>query len=382
MRKSFLLIFCILLISFTLAADSLYNSGFNGIELTGSNQKECRTILVDYSEKESISEDGVLSLRAEFIGRDNDNSYVLTKINGEENIIWPESFACEDSCWARVYIEELKYTPTEIELCLVTGGATQKAQIFSDSIIGLYSSPIIKIKNVAPDKIFLGQRAELITTITNVGSKEADIFVQFVGEDIRALIEISSFDIVEGEPKATTTILPGQTREFSYFIKPNLTSSYNLPSSVLTFKNVFGETQKIISNHPSLRVVDPKQAEIILISEGLSEDVFKFKVKVTNNWPTQFIGKIQIAPMDLLENPILDINVGGNGESEFEFQTKNLSLGNYSISATLLDGNMAFTTKSVSFQVTQTDFIFEIILASVGGIIALAIFLIIYFWKD
>jgi hypothetical protein len=382
MRTSILLILFILLLSFSFSADTLYNSGFNGIEVTGSGQKECRSVSVDYSQKESISKDGILSLRAEFIGKDNDNSYILTKINGNEQIIWPEAFSCDEACWARVYIPELKYTPTEIEICLITGGATQKASVFSDSTIGLYQSPIILIENSAPEKIFLGQRAELKTTIKNIGSKEANIFVQFVGEDIRAVIEISSFDIVEGEPKATTTIAPGEIKTFSYFIKPNLTSAYNLPSSVISFKNVFGENQKIFSNHPELRVVDPKQAEIILISEGLVDDIFNFKVKVTNNWPDEFLGKLEIVPSDLVEAPVIGIAVLPNGEGEFEFRTKKLSPGNYSISVTLLDGNDAFTTKSVSFEVNKTDFLFEIILAIVGGIIALAIFLIIYFWEN
>ena len=371
-----------MLLSFTFAADQLCNSGFSGIELTGSNQKECRSLSVDYSEKESISENGILSLRAEFIGKDSDNSYITTKINGGEKIIWPELFSCSDSCWARVYIPELKYTPTEIEICLITGGATQRASIFSDSTIGLYSSPIILIENSAPHEIFLGQRAELTTTIRNIGSIDSELFVQFVGEDVRSIIEISSFDIVEGDSKATTTIKAGETRTFSYFIKPNLTSSYNLPSSVLTFTNVFGEDQKIISNHPALSVIDPKQADILLISEGLDEDIFNFKVKVTNNWPKQFVGKMQILPEDLLEQSVLEINVPANGEVELSLASLPLLPGNYSISATLLDGNTAFTTKSISFEVNKTDFLFEIILAIVGGVIALVIFLIIYFWES
>jgi len=371
-----------MLLSFSFAADSLSSYGFKGIDLTGAGQKECSIVNVDYTEKETISQNGVLSLKAEFIGKDGDNSYVLAKINGEEKRIWPENFVCDQGCWARVYIPELKYIPTEIELCLVTGGATQKATLFSDSTIGLYSSPIILIENRAPDKIFLGQRAELETIIKNIGSKEIEIFVQFVGEDTRAVIEISSFDIVEGDPKATTTIKPGETKTFSYFIKPNLTSSFNLPSSILTFTNIFGEKQKISSNHPSLSVLDPNQIDILMISEGLEKDMFKFKVKVTNNWPKAFEGKIKIFPEDLLEEAEQNIILPGNGEAEFAFVTLPLLPGNYSMSATLIDGNDVFTTKSISFEVNKTDFIFEIVLAIVGGIIALAIFLIIYFWGN
>jgi len=382
MRKSFLLIFCILLLSFSFAADSLTTYGFQGIALTGAGQKECSVVSVDYTQKESISLNGVLSLKAEFVGKSSDNSYVLVKINGGEKKIWPEDFACNEGCWARVYIPELKYAQTEIELCLVTGGATQKAELFSDSTIGLYSSPILLIENISPEKIFLGQRAELKTTIKNIGSKDAEIFVQFVGEDTRAVIEISSFDIVEGDPKAITTIKAGETRTFSYFIKPNLTSSYNLPSSILTFTNIFGEKQKVSSNHPSLSVLDPNQADILFIGEGLAGDVFKFKVKITNNWPKEFLGKLEVMPKDLFDFPESNIAVPGNAEGEFEFQTKTLLPGNYSISATLLDGNDAFSTKSISFEVNKTDFLFEIVLAIVGGIIALAIFLIIYFWEN
>jgi len=371
-----------MLVSFSFAADSLAIYGFQGIDITESGQKECATLNVDYTQKESISENGILSVRAEFIGKDSDNSYVLAKINGEETRIWPEEFVCDSGCWARVYIPELKYTPTEIEICLITGGATQKATLFSNSTIGLYSSPILLIENVSPEKILLGQRAELKTIIKNIGSRDADIFVQFVGEDTRAIIEISSFDIVEGDPKATATIKAGETRIFSYYIKPNLTSSYNLPSSILTFTNIFGEKQKVSSNHPALSVLDPNQADIIMISDGLNEDMFKFKVKVTNNWSESFYGTIEIMPSDLVENSQRDIVILGNDEGEFEFMTKVLAPGNYSISAILLDGNDTFTTTSTSFEVNKVDFVFEIILAIVGGIIALAIFLVIYFWEN
>jgi len=365
-----------------MAADSLSMYGFKNIEITGFGQKECTTLNVDYTTKESISENGILSLRSEFIGKNNDNSYVLVKINGSEKIIWPEEFICNSGCWARVYIPELRYAQTEIDICLITGGATQKATLFSDSTIGLYSSPIILIENVSPEKILLGQRAELTTTIKNIGSREAEIFVQFVGEDTRAVIEISSFDIVEGDPKATTIIKAGETRVFSYLIKPNLTSSFNLPSSILTFTNIFGEKQKIASNHPSLSVLDPDQADVIMISKGIEEDIFKFKVKVTNNWAEPFNGKIEILPSDLVEISQYNITVLGNAEMEYEFMTKTLAPGNYSISATLLDGEDAFTTTSISFEINKADFAFEILLAIVGGIIALAIFLIIYFWES
>ena len=382
MRKPILLLSCILILSFVFSAQPLTEYGFNGIQISGSEQKECFSFSVDYTQKESIFEEGILSIRAEFIGKDSDNSYLLAKINGAEKIIWPEYFSCEDECWARVYIPELKYSKTDIQLCLITGGGTQKAEIFSDSTIGLYSSPIIKITNVAPSEIFLGQRAKLQTTIKNIGSKEADLFVQFVGEDTRAVVKISSFDIVEGDAQSTTTIKPGETKIFEYYIKPTLISSYNLPASTLTFTNVFGEKQRILSNHPKLSVVDPERTNIIIISEGLDEDIFNFKIKVSNNWPDTFNGKLQILPEDLVEKSIVDILVPGKGEKEFSFSTSKLLPGNYSISATIYDGNNAASTESVSFEVTKQDFMFEVILAIIGGIIALAIFAGIYFIEN
>ena len=382
MKKVFVLISLLFILNLAFAVDNIYNYGFEGIELIGSEQKQCQAFTVNYTQKETASLDGILSIRAEFIGKDNDNSYILTKINGEESIIWPENFSCGDACWARVFIPELKYSETDVEICLITGGATQKANVFSDSTIGLYPSPVVLIENEAPEKIFLGQRAELKSTIKNIGSRDVDIFVQFVGEDTRAVIEISSFDIVEGEPKATTTIKAGETREFFYFIKPNLASSYNLPSSVLTFTNVFGEKQEVLSNHPSMVVLSPEQADIIIISEGLEENKFNVKVVVTNNWSEEFVGKLKIMPSDLIDLPEIDISIPGNAEEEFIFQTKVLDLGNYSLSAILLDGNNIFTTKSISFEVNKNDFMFGIILAAIGGIIALAIFLIIYFWEN
>ncbi len=376
-----LLVF-LLAFQFAFANETLFNYGFEGIKLDGPGQEKCFSFVTDYTNKEMVEKDGILSLKAEFNGKSADNSYASVKINGKEKRIWPEFFSCGDVCWARVFVPSLKYTPTSIEVCLHSGGSTPSAQIFSNSTIGLYTSPVIQVENSAPEEIFLGQRAEMKTTIKNNGSKDAEIFVQFVGEDTRAVIEISSFDIVEGDPQATAIIKAGEKRDFYYYIKPSLTSSYNLPSSVLSFDNIFGEKQRIVSNHPPLNVLDPEQASIIIIGEGLEDNKFKFKVKIKNSWGELFKGELKIMPEDLVKNSTISVSVPGKGEKEVNFVSNELSPGIYSISATLADSNSSKATKSISFEVKKTDFFFEIILALVGVIIAGIIFGIIYFWKS
>jgi hypothetical protein len=378
---SFILVLLFLL-PLAFAVDNLSLYGFEGIELVGSNKLGCETLSFDFRETFSSESEGILSIKADFVGKSGDNSFVSVEINGKKQIVWPEYFFCDGSCWARVSVPNLKEVPTIIELCIASGGATQSAKIYKESTIGFYTSPVLSVETTAPQQIFLGQRAQLQTTVRNTGSAEADFFIQFVSEDRRAIMEITSFDIVDGDPSARAIIKPNESKTFTYFIKPTNASSYNLPSSVLIFTNIFGEKQYHFSNHPSMNVLDPEQVSIIIIGNDLAEDVFNFKLKVINNWSKPFLGKISILPKDLVEKQVEEISLPANSEQEFSFSTKELLPGKYSISALIADSNNAYSTASVSFEVKKQDFSFEILLSIFGVIIAVAIFVGIYFWKE
>jgi hypothetical protein len=377
MRK-ILFLFIILLFSGFVFAENLSEFGFEGIKLSKEDQKVCETIIVDM---ENQPGEGILSLKANFEGVKNDSSYVSVKINnGKEQIFWPEFFSCEGICTTRVFVPELSEGKTSLELCLKTGGKTNKAELFSNSTINFYDTPIISIKNESPEKIFLGQRAKMKITVSNKGTKDANVFVQFIAEDLRTLLEITSFDIVEGETSENVILKAGETKEFVYYIKPTLISGYNLPSAVIHFTNIFGEEQRIYSNHPSLIVQNPERVDITLISEGIEEGKFNFKIKIKNNWDSVLDGNLILEPNDIIEKSITKINIFENGEKEISFSTKELNPGNYSILARLDVNGSDFVSESSSFEIVKKDYTFELIFSIIAIIVFLAILTKIYFF--
>lgn len=379
----------LILISFLMSAVFSYQiqlAGleFNTINLIESQKKECQTISFDFS---NIQEEGnvILSLQVKFQEIKGDNSYASVQVNDEEpQIIWPEFFSCDKVCWARIFLPETKIKPTELTLCLATGGLIQSAELSDSSFIGIYNTPVLSIETIAPESIILGERAKMSILIKNTGTKKTDLFSQFVSQDIRALIDITSFDIVEGESSVSTQINANETKEFVYYIKPNKVGTYNLPYAMLKFGNVFAEEQTIVSNHAQLKVLVPEQISISITSAELNKNSLKITALVKNNWNKQFEGKITFKPTDLVTIQTKEISMAPETEREIIAYTQQLLPGQYDFSAVVedaLDTNKQYFSNSVSYPVKKEEIPFSIIFALLGVIIAAAVFIGISYWK-
>ncbi|MBT4597261.1 MAG: hypothetical protein HOC95_04760 [Candidatus Diapherotrites archaeon] len=373
------------LVSFVSALEfPLSNYGFNEIEVTGASMRECQSFTLDLTQLKDTAfySEGILSLKTDFIGEKGDNSFISVKINSEkEQVLWPEYFSCNNGCWARLFIDDLLDDTKLVRVCISTGGKTSSAKVNASSTIGLYDTPTLEIKNTSPSEIVLGQRAEMNIIVKNKGTKDADVFVQFIAQDLRSLLKITSFDIVEGDASATEIIPAGEEKRFTYYIKPTQASVYNLPAAALFFDNIFNETQQITSTHPQLSVIAPKQIDLVLVSEGLIDNQMTTKVVVRNNWETPFDGNLSIKPYDLLTGNIIKVFLDKKQEKEFIFKTKTLLPGKYSLLAEIDANDTIYVSDSVSFQIQSKDMTIEIVIAVIAIIIALAIFFRIYFGK-
>ncbi len=381
MKKIYLVLFILFCSSFALAYESsLDNFGFEPIIINQPNKVDCvdLNITLPVNELEE-TKDPILSVYADFLGEEGDNSYVSVQINDlKEKILWPESFFCETDCVSRVFVPELRNNSVMAKICLRAGGKSTAK--LTNAKIGLYNSPILSIENIAPNEIVLGQRAQIKIKVSNVGSKPSDVFVQFVAEDLRAFIDITSFDIVEGDASASTKINANEEKEFIFYIKPTQVSPYNLPSSVLFFENIFGEKQKVFSSHPQLSVIAQNQIDLVLIGGELKDNVFNFKVRLKNNYATEFDGNLTIFPMDLVEQKT-NIFLPSFGEKEIEFSTSTLPIGSYSLIAQVDNNASTYLSESISFDVTNKNYAFEIFFAIIAVIITITIFLAIHFEK-
>ena len=384
MKQYLLLLLVILLLSNAMAFEAhLADFGFEDINTFTISSKECQTIDVNLMEN-SLEEKGVglISLNAIFGGAQIDNTYISISINGqEEKIFWKEFFSCvENSCWARIYLPQIKESVNTVVICASLGGNTTNVFVSKNSLVGIYDMPMLEIKNTAPAEIFLGERAKMNIIVSNKGTKNSTVYLQFVHPDTRAKVSISSFDIVEGDSSATTSISPGETKEFVYYIKPTLVSSYNLPSAALFFTNTFDEEQVLISNHPTLSVVTPKQIEVSLVTIS-QEDPILFKATIKNNWDVPFNGTIIISPQTKIQNSLQTIFVSAKGEQEVIFESIQTDVSKEKFFATVLDNNNIYVSNSIELELKQNQLPLGIVLAICGVLVGLLIFGWIYYTK-
>ena len=365
----------------------LSDFGFTGISLKSVSSRDCQTLNIDVSDKDaSGAAFGIVSVKASFDGPQNDNSYVTAKINSADpKIFWPENFNCGGSgCWARVFATELSNGPATIEICAVTGNETTSADVAASSFLGFYDTPVITIETTAPKNVILGDQVKLSTVLRNIGSKDVDIFAQFIHPDTRSLTEITSFDIVQGDSSASTTLKAGDTKTFNYYIKPTLPSGYNLPYAVVFFDNIFGEKQALTSSHPQMVVSSPQQIEVSVIGtdvSGNSENFVVLKAVIKNLWNEQFEGEILMSPTDIVSDANQRVTVSPLGEQEITFQTKNLSPGSYQFSAMVSNSDHTYTSNTISSDVKKPAFPIEIVLAVIGIVAAIIVLYWVYVAK-
>ncbi len=383
-KALFLVAFITLALSAFAYEVPLSEFGFAPISNTTNFTRDCKELTLEIPSNTLANEGGapILSLNSNFYNYSNDTSYVSVSINGsEEEVIWPESFACTESCYARVFLPELMQGQTKVNICAVLGGKTQGIEILEASKIGLYNTPVLTIKNSAPGIVYLGDRAKMTTIVTNEGTKASTIRVQFIHPDTRAAVNITSFDIVEGESYAVTTIYPGETKNFVYYIKPTVLGLYNLPSAAMFFKNVFGENQFMISNHPMMSVQTRKQIEVSLIAVSDSEPR-TFKAIIKNNLDQAFSGVITISPQVEIQDAMQEVEVPANSEKEILFKSEALTEGDYEFFATIRDTNNIYSSNKIAVQVENNSISIQMILAIVGIIAGALIFAWIYFLSE
>jgi hypothetical protein len=357
--------------------------GFNGVLNEKTESRVCKEITINLPQSAILEKgEGILSINALFSDYQNDSSYISFSINGgAEEVLWPEDFVCNGNCWARIFLPELKKGTTKVNICAVLGGLTKSVSITNNTFIGVYDSPVLSIQNSAPSEIYLGERAKMSIVVSNTGTKAAEIYVQFVHPDTRAKVPIASFDIVEGESSATTTIAAGETKRFVYYIKPSLISSYNLPSAALFFTNYFGEKQVMLSEHPMMSVVEQKQVVISLVALG-EKKPYTFKAIIKNNLSTTFNGSVFLTPQTVIQNPVQEFSIGPNSEKEITFTATDLEAGKYSFVANIRDGNEVYVSNPIDLEIKQEGIPFEIVFALIGIILGVAIFAWVYFVKS
>jgi hypothetical protein len=327
----------------------------------------------------------IFSLKATFLPKLSDSTKVTLNFNNfGELTLSKNNFYCNNECWARIILAKSKIRSSNtLTICVSKPEENEKTVIFADSKIGFYETPFLTIDHVSPGTIFLGDRAEMKIIAKNIGSKDANVFIQFIDPVGKRVIILDGFFVIEGESTVNTTIKAGETKQFTYFIKPLLESSYNLPSAILTFTNIFGEEESIYSTHPQLYVIKPEKTEVFIAGSNPVNNFFNFKIIVRNKWDAPFKGQLRISHEDHVEGALSEITIPPNSEKEFLFNTNELQIGDYNFFAIVEDENSSSTSNSITFKVTSEKISDEVYFAITGIIVSILIFLGIYFlWKE
>ena len=208
-------------------------NGFTGMIVKNSEQSRCQNISFQVPAESFIGgEVPIISIKSNFFPNFVGDSFIRYTLNESKiGTLWGEDFKCDNNvCWARIYLEKNDlHQQNTLNLCAYVLGQTEKIEILPESNISFYDAPAFTITSVSPEQVFLGEKVPMKIIATNYGTINSNVFIQFIENDVRSVLEISSFDIVEGESSAQTEINAGETKEFNYTIKPTLVSSYNLP---------------------------------------------------------------------------------------------------------------------------------------------------------
>jgi hypothetical protein len=311
--------------------------GFKGISIK-ENSSSCEQFILPL-EKSNLTP--ILSIKALFSSVMNDDSKISVSFDGVNTQTFLASdFLCTENinCVIRIFVPKTDANTTNVSICAISGPLTNNLLVLKESKFGFYDSPWLSIENTVSPSINLGEQAKMSIVVTNSGTKQSDIFVQFIRPSVRTDVDIDSFDIVSGESQARAVILPGAEREFVYYIKPTKESTYNLSNSILFFDNIFGERQSIKSNYSRLVVLNENYLKVTSILETDTNNVL-LKVILTNNLPSTYTGHLQVYPKNYFSNSELNVSVPAEAEMDYVFTLPLSEATNATFFAEVIDSN-------------------------------------------
>jgi hypothetical protein len=215
-RTIYITILFIFLFSFTYSQEIiLRNNSYSDLVVEGANNKQCEqyNFVID-SAVLSTQKFPIFSIKTSFAPIIDDESKITLNFNNQGEItIWGDQFSCDGWCWGRVVIPKAKLNSNNtLEICVTNTELTERTVVFADSYLDFYESPVFTLEKISPGTILLGDKAEMQIVAKNFRSKDANVFIQFIDPVGKKVVNIDSFDIVEGDSTARTTILAGEQK--------------------------------------------------------------------------------------------------------------------------------------------------------------------------
>ncbi|MFA4907026.1 MAG: BatD family protein [archaeon] len=243
---------------------SFSDSGYSALAVSEADTEKCAEyqFLKDMNQN-SAEYYTVASLHAEFspvASRDAKAAVYLAKSGSTEFILVKQASSADfRQNWMRVELpKESLSGQNTLKVCLKTSFSTSNASLLADSMIGTYKMADFSgtnsiVQSVSSREPVVGEQVTVDIKVTNTGSEGtlAKIYYWDV-----PMLE-SAMKVVGGQTEKEEFLEAGQSTTMTYYIKPKRPIEMSLPSAIVSYTNVFGEKQTVLSNYENLKVKQP-----------------------------------------------------------------------------------------------------------------------------
>lgn len=327
---------------------SFAERGFEDFVVDGANEFDCFSVsFLNHSEEDLFP---ILSLQANFLPVVQGNASVLVELNGERvEELKPKDFRCGEECVVRITLpKESLVEENDLNLCFGTGNTITRIVLSNESALGFYLTPVFLegdfVKSVSKTTLFPEEKIEVKILIHNSGSAPAVLDLNFVKPFLEE--RLGYIEVIGDTYFSNVELGVDETKEFKHFVKPKKAIQMSLPSALLEYENVFGETEKIHSNIVYLNV---EEIEEKLLGRVFAEkNVFRVNEDAVVRIVVSNLSEKDSFNAELILNAPDGIGLGENGEEfeilpketrSFEFLVSAENVGEYGVGCTLSYGD-------------------------------------------
>ncbi|MDO8428015.1 MAG: hypothetical protein Q7S92_02265 [Candidatus Diapherotrites archaeon] len=401
-RKFIVFLLCLISLSGLVSAQidfsetSFEEKGYSDLVIDGKNLSDCLEVSF-LSQNLDADFYPVFSLNTVFTPTRQGTGTIKVKLNNIElmNVQTSnELMNCsEDSaCTLRVWADQNAIQEENtLEICLSTSDSITKAVLLESSKIGFYKTPIIQTVNFTQStengKYFVGEDIPIEITVTNTGSQDAVVDVNFA----RPVAEEYLHDLtVVGDTYYENAVIPAKgSKTFTYTAKLN--SQHDLIGfvpAILLYTNVFEEQQELHSNYILLQIVEKIEVTSgLLVTQAVLNTSENTEIKaVIRNNSTQplFDLKFELIQdnenLKLDRNAIVNINRMNVGEEkEIVFTASSTQTGNYQVGCQITENEKVLAAcepVSIGFRENTTALL--LMQGAILGLVALAILIVLW----
>jgi len=355
MKGLFLLLMLVLAGYITMAAtiteSTFSTAGASDFYINGFDSNGCKDYVFDYTGKIDPKNFHILSLSASFSPNLKSNASIRVEFNGEQIVTLRQKDV--QTPLARIYVpDELVQQKNSIKICATTSASVNQIKIGADSIFGVYSGPYfprdkgleLELETYSP---YAGVPFNAQAVARNFGTQDIEVLLTYRKQELEE--NTPEVSILKGEtskrgivPSCTKRdssekcTSPGEYR-IGYSMVANKAVPMTLLPALITYTNVFGEEENLLSNRPSIgaqQLPHKLSVKIALQKDKLSTgENIPIKIKV-QNISKERVGRIELSVnsgLEIAQNVQVIDGLEAGQESEALFSAKSLQAGNYAL---------------------------------------------------